>query len=190
LRTEVIQILEKVKELIPGFEENETPINSVCDYNNILNLTEEIRSEAYLYYLTDEELNTFISFADKILERIQFLDEGSELSFSVIDSILDSIWHQKKTEELSSKSRREISKLALSILNTKNRKYWKDDLSPSASSYNHCIYFIFMLEDRFRTENEEFETVFNYLEEYIEKYGYEHHLSKRWIKRMNQIKEK
>lgn len=161
-RTKAINILEKIKNQIDGYKKNKTPLDSICDYNSIRNLTEEIRSDAHLLYMSEEELSSLISIAEKILIRIQFLDEGSELSFGVIDSILDSIWHQKKTEDLSSKTRREIAKLALSILNPTYEKYWIDDLSPSASSYNHCVYFIFMLEDRFRTENEEFEAVFDH----------------------------
>lgn len=183
MRTKALNILEQIKKLIPGFDENKIPVDSNCNYVKLRVLTEEIRSEAYLPYLSEEELITFISIADKILNRIRFLDEGSDLSFGVIDSILDSLWHQKKTKELSNKTRREIAKLALSILNPKYQKYWIDDLSPSVSSYNHCIYFIFMLEDRFRTENEEFDAVFDYLMKYIDKYGHEHHLSKRWLKR-------
>ena len=113
MRTNAIQILENIKKIIPGFDDNKTTIDSNCDYNHIRLLTEEIRSEAYLFYFSEEELNTFISIAEKILTRIRFLDEGSELSFGVIDCILDSLWHQKKTEDLSNITRREIAKIAL-----------------------------------------------------------------------------
>ena len=82
-------------------------------------------------------------------------------------------------------TRRKLAILAISILNPKYDIYWVESLTPSASNYNHCIYFIFMLEDRFRTENKEFEAVYNHLAKYIEKYGTDHHLSKRLIKRRN-----
>ena len=181
------EILNEIRDQIPGFYEKKTPIDSNCDYKRLWKLTEELRSEAYLIHMSEDELNSFISVAYKILTRIKFLNEGSEFSFLVIESILDSIWHQKKTEELSNKTRRELAKLAITIMNPTNDQYWIDSLAPSASSFNHCIYFIFMLEDRFRTENEEFEAVYNQLEKYIKRYGNDHHLSQRWIKRFENI---
>jgi len=190
LRQRAIDILEEVKTCIPGYSENQTPLNSKCDYEKLRILCEEITCETYLFYFSEEELDCYIQIADKILTRIRFLKEGSELSFSVIDTILDAIWHQKKTAELSNKTRREIAKLALAILNPEFDSHWVNNLAPSASSYNHCIYFIFMLEDRFRTENEEFEAVYNHLTKYIERYGYDHHLSQRWTKRLEDIKSK
>lgn len=188
MRQRAIEILEEIKYCIPGYSENKTPLNSKCDYEKLRKLCEEITRETHLFYYSQDELNSYIEIADRILTRIRFLKEGSELSFSVIDTILDAIWHQKKTAELSNKSRREISKLALAILNPKFDSHWVNNLAPSASSYNHCIYFIFMLEDRFRTENEEFEAVYNQLKSYIERYGHDHHLSQRWIKRFENIK--
>lgn len=184
MRKRALELIEELKSNIPGFYENKTPANSTCDYFSITGLTEQIRQDGLLELVNHEELNSYIGIAHKIMTKIKYLEEGSEDSFRSIDSILDSIWHHKPQKEMSTNNKRELAKLAISILNPKYKQYWVDDIAPSASSYNHCIYFIFMLEDRFRNENEEFLAVYNGLKFYINKYGSEHHFNKRWNKRL------
>lgn len=189
-RKRVLSIYEEIRNQIPEYSAGEIPVNEPCDLKKIGLLTEELRSEAYLYYTSEAELNELMSIANDLVFRINLAKYDPQSTFFIVDSILDSIWHQKKSEELSDTNKRTLTKLAINILNQSNEKYWIESLSPSESNFNHCIYFIFMLEDRFRIENEEFEAVYNHLFKYIEKYGQDHHLSQRWLKRRSKLNEK
>jgi len=187
-RKRTLAIYQEIKELLPGYREGRIPIGKTCDMKMIWSLTDEIRSEALLHYTSEVELNELIAIANNLVDRVNLANYDHEKGFSIVDGILDSVWHQRQSRELSERNRRNLAKLAINILNAKNEKYWVENLSPSASSYNHCIYFILMLEDRFNTTNEEFEMVFQHLERYIDKYGKEHHLSQRWLKRYEERK--
>jgi len=182
-RKRILSIYTEIEELLPGFLDGKITIDEPCDLQRIGLLTDEIRSESYLHYSSEVNLNNLMTIANDIVNRISLANYNAQESFFIVDSILDSIWHQRKEDELSDRNKRNLAALVVNILNKDNDQYWVDSLSPSASNYNHCIYFIFMLENRFRKKNEEFKSVFNHLKKYIDRYGHEHHLSIRWLNR-------
>lgn len=182
-----VSSLNKCIDEIPGFLEKRYSPKKSCDLINLKKIVGNITSEGLLFHSTNEQLDIYIEIGIELLTRIHYARYEPENIFFIVDQILDSIWHQKKVELLSKKNKRNLAKFALEILDEKNKKYWIDSLSPSSSWFNHCIYFIFMLEDRFRNENGEFLAIYANLKYYIEKYG-NHHLTLRWNVRYNTLK--
>ena len=135
-RNRAISIFKEIKELIPGYFEGKIPSNKKCDLKKIGSLTDELRSEGYLFYSSEVELDELISIAYELTNRVKLANYDPEATFFVIDNILDSIWHQKKSEDSSDSNKRNLASLAINILGFNIGKYWVDELAPSASNFN------------------------------------------------------
>ncbi|MBK7096953.1 MAG: hypothetical protein IPH57_18525 [Saprospiraceae bacterium] len=157
---------------------SENRINESID--ELCFIIDHVRSEGVINYQTQTNLKELLEIGQSLVDSKLNSQQNLQVSY-ILDTILDTYWHQTSKDNVSEEIRTFYANLCSSILNADNSNSLSDN-----SYFKHCIYFIMMSDHIFN--DKQFIKIKNQLNRYIETlYGEDHHLSKRWKSRQNEI---